>query len=495
MTLTVGATVGGAVWLSLRAAREALAEDVFASSVRTMEYAVDQVEVMPGPLSIDEVAQAFREIESAAAEVESLSLVTGVGDEQRVEVATGQVPGEVALGLAEQAMRENRVVVLEEAGVVRVAAPVRRDGVVAAAVVARADLQALINLQQRALASVGWFALVAAIVLVAIVDLLGRRLVYEPIQQMRDTFTRVGEGDLTARAAVARPDELGEVAQGLNEMLARLENFNDALQQLVNDATTELKQRNRQLVESYSRVFALREQLAGAEQLAAVGQTAANVAHQVGTPLNLISGYVQMLKEEVGPASPLLARLRIVEEQVAKVTETVQTVLDRSRRIGPRARMPVGALIGRVCEAVQPKLDAARVTLVGPRGASEMEILADSTSLELALLNFFSNAVDAMPDGGTLTIDVAPAGDARVRVSVRDTGQGIAPELLPRIFEPWVTTKQPGLGSGLGLAIARQVVTAHGGSIDVESAPGQGTTFTIDLPTALAVARQERQPA
>ena len=109
---------------------------------------------------------------------------------------------------------------------------------------------------------------------------------------------------------------------------------------LRNQTSAEVQRRNEQLVESYSRVFALREQLANAEQLASVGQTAANVAHQVGTPLNLISGYVQLVKEEVGPDSPLLPRLALIEEQIAKVTATVRTLLDRSRQLWP-ARLHV----------------------------------------------------------------------------------------------------------------------------------------------------------
>ena len=246
--------------------------------------------------------------------------------------------------------------------------------------------------------------------------------------------------------------------------------------------SAELDAKNQELIESYSRVFALREQLASAEQLAAVGQTAANVAHQVGTPLNLISGHVQLLKEEVGNDSPLRGRLNLIEEQIDKVTTTVRSLLDRSRQSGKKTRTTAGALVERVCEAIRPSLDGAQITLNLAMPGGDASILVDATNLELAILNLITNAIDAMQDGGTLTISVEQVSPTRARIEISDTGHGISNELLPRIFEPWVSTKKPGRGTGLGLPIARDVVSAHGGTIAVQSEIGRGTTFTIELP-------------
>jgi two-component system, NtrC family, sensor kinase len=341
------------------------------------------------------------------------------------------------------------------------------------------------DVRPRALLEVAALAVLAAAAVMMLIDFLAWRLVHRPIQQLRQTIERVTAGDSSARAVVAIQDEIGEVAEGLNAMLAQLETLNDAMQMRVREATEEVEQRNQQLVDSYHRLFGLREQLASAEQLASVGQTAANVAHQVGTPLNLISGYVQLLKEELGPATPHAARLAIIEEQITKVTTTVRSLLDRSRPLGRKTRTAAGELVHRVVEVMVPNLSAAEIAHEVDAPAADTPILVDATNFELSLLNLMTNAVDAMPNGGRLRIRVLDEQN-RVRIEISDTGHGIPDQLLPSIFEPWVSTKTPGRGTGLGLAIARDVVSAHGGTISVASTVGVGTTFTIDLPSDAA---------
>jgi signal transduction histidine kinase len=293
---------------------------------------------------------------------------------------------------------------------------------------------------------------------------------------------RVAAGELGARAPVRRNDEIGAVASGLNAMLAQMENFNVALQERVREATSELRARNDELVQSYERVLSLRDALGRAEQMAAVGHMAASVAHQIGTPLNLISGYVQVIREEYGPDARVTRRLEIVQEQIAKVTSVVRTMLDHARRPTPREPTDLSALVQRVCDVARPKMTAMGVRL--DFSMTEVPpVLADPVQLELAVLNLLSNGLDAMPGGGVLTISLAPSPEG-VRIEVSDTGSGIAADLLPRIFDPWVTTKEAGRGSGLGLSITREVLAAHGGTVTVRSEVGAGSTFTLVLPAA-----------
>ena len=343
-----------------------------------------------------------------------------------------------------------------------------------------------LSIAQRSMAAVLGFALLSIVVLVFLMDRLAGRFVYTPIRRLRETIALVGAGDFSARVPVTQHDEIGDVSVALNEMLAQLESVNESMHTRVREATNEIDQRNQELVDSYNRLFGLREQLASAEQLASVGQTAANVAHQVGTPLNLISGYVQLLKEELGSNSPHAPRLAIIEEQIAKVTSTVRTLLDRSRQMSRKSRTTAGELVTRVIEVMLPNLQAAHIKHEMDLTGGKTPILVDATNLELSLLNLVTNAIDAMPDGGTLRVRVVDDPPNRVRIEIHDSGHGVPVDLLPRIFDPWVSTKMPGRGTGLGLAIARDVVSAHGGTIQVTSTEGLGTTFTIDLPSDAA---------
>jgi signal transduction histidine kinase len=170
----------------------------------------------------------------------------------------------------------------------------------------------------------------------------------------------------------------------------------------------------------------------------------------------------------------------------------VRTVLDHSRRPGNRATVAVGPVLSRIADVSRPKLDAAGISLALDVAGELPPIWADFEELELAMLNLVTNSLDAMPHGGTLTIQARPSAEG-VRIEVSDTGTGIAKELLPRIFDPWVTTKASGRGTGLGLSITHDVIERHGGTISVTSEPGHETKFTIELPSAPAAETVDAQ--
>jgi signal transduction histidine kinase len=209
---------------------------------------------------------------------------------------------------------------------------------------------------------------------------------------------------------------------------------------------------------------------------------AANMAHQIGTPLNLISGYVQLMIQDARGAGDSLQRLETIQTQIGRVVTAVRAMLDYARRPTLRPQsVDVAALIEQICEISRPALRAANVDLRLRIDHDLPQIQADPVQLELALLNLVSNALDAMPRGGALEIGASREATG-VRLTVGDTGVGIPADVLPRVFEPWVTTKPAGRGTGLGLSITREVVVSHGGSIAVRSEQGRGTTFTLDLP-------------
>lgn len=491
-TVTVTMAVSG--WLSVRAAEEVLLQELEATATRTAELVAGEVRGMGDPLPISAVEARIRDIDLSAGEVDRIAVIARSGEGVMVLATSGLPPADEGLQLGARAIGDRETRVARNEAILRVAAPFETDRGTAGAVIVRSDVAAVLGLQRRALGSMLWFAAVAIFVLVVVVDLLAKPIVYTPIRQLRETVDRVAEGDLQARAPVSGGDDLADVARGLNQMLEHMEHFNDALQARVREATGEIERRNVERVDAYHRLLAVREQLAGAEQLASIGQTAANVAHQVGTPLNLISGHVQLLREQIGDDPDVSRRLAVIEEQIAKVTTTVRTLLDRSRRLGPRSRTTARELVDRVAEAVRPNLEAAHIRLELEAPAVVTEVLVDPVNLELALLNMVNNAVHAMPAGGRLAIRISTPDPAIVRISIEDTGLGIEPDVLARIFEQWFTTKPAGRGTGLGLSIARDVVQSHGGSISVASEVGRGTTFTIDLPAAGAAGDDTTEP-
>ncbi len=483
VALAVALVIGIATVLELQTSEQALRRDLLDAAANTAMAVADDVDVRTQQPAADEIASTLHEFIEAVPAIRSITVVEVSDRGATVIASTSAEVRPQALTVALAAVAARRPVWNEQVPLLpMVAMPVAHGGRVFGAVTVTVSLAAVEQLRGRGRLRALLFAPVAMILLTLLVHLLARHLFHTPIRQIRETMHRAGRGDLTARAPVIRHDELGEVADGLNEMLGRMQDLTTGLQTRVDEATRKVRQRNEQIVDSYARVLDLREALARAAQMASVGQTATNVAHQIGTPLNLVSGYVQMLREELKADANVTRRLQIIEEQIAKVESVVRGLLDRARRPVTRERIDLRALVDRIADLARPRLEVGRIALELAIDAVPA-IEGDEVALELALLNLVSNAIDAMPAGGTLHVDLSPGG-AGPTLRVRDTGVGIAPDLLPRIFEPWVTTKDAGRGTGLGLSITRDVIASHGGRIGVVSAPGEGTTFTVDLPAA-----------
>ena len=442
--------------------------------------------VADGMRSLDEtdVPGWLHDFIEAEPAVRSISIVTLDHDDTSIFASTSSQERAEALDLAKQAAASGRMQVVQDDVLTTAAMPVRNVGRTLAVVVT-VSMGAADQVRTQARMIALWFAAPTVLMLTLLVDLLARRLIHRRVAVIVSTMHDVAEGQLSARAPVGRPDELGSVAAGLNEMLERMEHFNIELQHRVETATTELRDRNVELEESYRRVVILRDALARAERMAAVGQMAANVAHQVGTPLNLISGYVQMVRE--GNADPRTReRLEIVERQIQQVTGVLRSMLDHARQKSPRERVDVARVVRYACETAQSQLALSGVELRVRLEGNLPPIEADATQLELVVINLIKNSLDAMPYGGKLTISASEI-QTGVQIDVADTGSGIPPEMLARVFEPWVTSKTIGQGTGLGLAIAREVIEAHGGTIAIRNVEHGGAIVTIHLPRVAAM--------
>jgi signal transduction histidine kinase len=349
------------------------------------------------------------------------------------------------------------------------------------AVAVTVGLEGLLQAHAHGLRVALGFAIPTIALVTILVHFTVRQLLGQPLAAILQTMKENSGGELRARTPIVRRDELGTIAARLNEMLDQLERFNLSLQDRIDEATRDLSLRNAQLAASRNQLFAARESLARAERVAALGQVAANVAHQVGTPLNLVSGYIQMIRDDPKTDDRVRSRLQTVNVQIHNVTRVLRTMLDYARQPAGFEIVPLSEIIERVREIAQPRLSGSNIgfEISVPEGLPP--IRADVTQLEMALLNLVTNALDAMPDGGTLSI-TATSRLHEIRLEVADSGPGIPAAIMEHLFDPWLTTKPTGEGTGLGLAIVRDVIRAHGGSVSAFN-KSPGAVFVIDLPT------------
>ena len=318
------------------------------------------------------------------------------------------------------------------------------------------------------------------ILLVGTLSAFMSRALATPLVQILQVMGRAEGGDLTVRAPVDRQDEVGQVARGLNQMLGRIASFQAELAQRVSEATARLRATN-------ERLYAVQQQVARNERLAAAGELAAAMAHNVGTPLTGVSGHLQLLEEEV--ADPAVKeRLSRIQGQVDRAVGAARQFLDAARPAASRVPVDLTALLEDLLVLTSPESQRKGI-VVEPALVTALPVLsADPNQLQELFLNLITNALDAMGPGGILRVAAEPSqsdvGGPGVQVTVSDTGPGISPEMLAQVFEPFFTTRVAAGGTGLGLAIARRITRDHGGSIRLESEPGRGTRAIVALPAS-----------
>jgi len=244
------------------------------------------------------------------------------------------------------------------------------------------------------------------------------------------------------------------------------------------------------LLENVTDRVRLEEQLQISEKMASLGLLAAGVAHEVNTPLTGISSFTQMLLENADPADPKTRLLEKIERQTFRAAKIVNGLLTLSRPGTPggeRAAVDLNAVIMDVFSLLEHQFEVGRIKVRREMAAGPVAVHGIEHQLQQVFLNLFLNARDAMPRGGWLTVTTRLEGSSAV-AEIADTGSGIAPEHLARIYDPFFTTKSVNRGTGLGLSITYGIVREHDGSIRCDSAIGQGTRFTVTLPHA-ALAR------
>ena len=347
-----------------------------------------------------------------------------------------------------------------------------------------AEAERLVAAERRALFAV---AVGAGLFLVAAFWILLGRILVRRVVQLSDTMRAVEGGALTvaAPAPVEGGDEIAYLARGFNRMLAQIRGFNEELQARIADATAELTRKNRALEELNELLVAARRDLTAQERLAALGQLAGTIAHELGNPLNAVSGHVQLLARRPDLNESARTEVLIVNGEVQRMAQIIRRFLDQTRGFTPSTE-PV---------EVEPLLDEALDLTLGTEARAKIQVQrevdggaaqvrTDPGLVRHLLTNLVANAVDAMPNGGRLEVQAHREGQDLV-LRVADTGSGMAADVKRRIFEPFFTTKANGQGTGLGLAICKEIARALKGRIDVESEPGRGSIFTVRFPAEM----------
>ncbi|MCX6621093.1 MAG: ATP-binding protein, partial [Acidobacteria bacterium] len=317
-------------------------------------------------------------------------------------------------------------------------------------------------------------------------------VVHHPIRELLAGIRRVGRGDLNYRLPVRSNDELGELAGAFNKMTARV---SEAHEQLTQWART-LEERVQRKTEELSRAHKV---LVNTEKMASLGKLAATVAHEVNNPLFGMLTYARLTLKSLEPLAidektkgDMRDNLRVIERESRRCGDIMKNLLTFARQAPPsRAASNVNTLVERALSLVKHQLALQNIELEAHLDPALPDAYCDSGQIQQVLLVLVVNAIEVMPNGGKIFATTA-ADRARnlIRISVRDSGPGIPEDVMPQIFEPFFTTKENQHRTGLGLAIAKNIVDQHEGTIQVNSEPGRGAEFVVEIP----IDNAHRQP-
>lgn len=299
-----------------------------------------------------------------------------------------------------------------------------------------------------------------SLLVAVVVAMLLAQLVLRPMHVIRSSLTRLGRGDLGATLDLRADEELRDLGDVFDQVSAQLraatrEDFNPA-----------------QLVKLARRIQIAGRQFSG-------------VPHELKNPLNAMTIHLELLKQKLA-GDPAVSHVEVIRQEVRRLDDRVQGLM---RFVKPSdmtfAPVPVAPMLESMLAAVQPEAERAGVAMQAGCTDPSLEVEGDAALLRDAFLNLAQNAIQAMPNGGRLSVSCASVADRKVRLRVEDTGVGIPPENLERIFELYFTTREG--GTGMGLALVFRTIQIHDGTIDVESTVGGGTSFVVVLPKAQSI--------
>jgi len=308
--------------------------------------------------------------------------------------------------------------------------------------------------------------------------------VHREVKGLMEGTKQISTGNLDYEILTSSKDEIGQLARAFNDMTASLRkseqenrSWSETLEKRIQEKTTELRQ--------------IHDRIMQIEKMASLGKLSATVAHELNNPLEGILTYSKLIARRLSRLErpdeamhQMMDDIDLIIHEVLRCGNIVKNLLLFSKKqVGEYALVPVQEIIERSVQLMQHHFKISNVNFQA-NYAADATLMCDENQIQQALVALFVNAVEAMPQGGTLTLGVTQTPRGDLQISVADSGVGIAQEDLPHVFEPFFTTKKEGKGVGLGLSVVYGIIERHGGTVSVRSEPGKGTVFTLSFPPA-----------
>jgi signal transduction histidine kinase len=308
-----------------------------------------------------------------------------------------------------------------------------------------------------------------------------RKWLTQPISLLMEAINNMAKGNLNTQIDLQGRDEISILGRAFNQMAI---NLREARERIIRDGETKLE---------------LERTLRQSEKLATIGQLASGLAHEIGTPLNIISGRVELTKRRIEDEIAN-KNLDIISQQTERITKIIQQVLGFVRKKKPEQKtLYLGTLLETTLDFLDHQIQNQKVRVVNEMENDLPSVIGDPDQLQQVFLNLFLNAIQAMPDGGTLRLSASSKWISKegleneqrqyVEVCVEDTGVGMDREVILNIFNPFFTTKNR--GTGLGLMVSQGIIQDHEGWIVVESEIGKGSVFRVYLPSLQGEVRND----
>ncbi len=452
----------------------------------------EQINLMSVPRDEDDLIRAVAQTRGAGRNIVAVRFWERDGDTFKQHLAStgSSPPTEINDEVKTALVRAPKTVAMENFSETaehryRVFAPILEKGQVRGAVEIEERLDNVSSIVERYALHTFVLILLAIGVMTFAIWLTLRWFVYRPLEKLLATMARTAQSQnegITDNELDRAEREYLRMLEQVQELNTERERQQEVLRERIQIATLELQQRNEQLSAANLELWETSRRLSQLERLAVAGQTATQFAHEVGTPLNIISIHLELLQELLRDNVDARKRTEIIGEQTERIERIVRQMLDRTRAAKPELELTdLFMIIERICDATEPTLLTRKVELVKMLDTCRPHILAHGDLLQQLFINLINNAMDAMATGGTLTI-AGKCEKESVVVTISDSGCGMASETMARIFEPLYTTKERGRGTGIGLVVVKQIMQELQGEIVVQSELQHGSEFRLTFP-------------